>query len=88
MPCKHSGEWRFSSTHTHTLSTIINGHEWSAHARPPPCSLNRRLGGNQNWHGHIGIKKNLFLCQESNYDTSAFKPVDYSIYQLCYLSSV
>jgi len=40
-----------------------------------PGPLKRRLGGNQNWHGHFGVKKNLFPCQESNYDTSAVKPV-------------
>jgi len=55
------------------------------HARPPPCSLNRRLGGNQNKHEHFAIKKNLFPYQESNYDASAFKSVAYSIRlsQLC-----
>ena len=58
------------------------------HARTPPCPLNRRLGGNQNWHSHFGVKKNLFPCQESNYDASAVKPVAYSIYQLCYLRSI
>ena len=32
VPCRHSGEWSFSNTHTHTLnlSTTVNGHEWSA----------------------------------------------------------
>jgi len=58
------------------------------HARPPPCPLNRRLGGNQNWHRNTGVKKNLFPCKESNYDASAVKPVAYSRYQLCYLISV
>jgi len=46
------------------------------HARPPPFPLNRQFG----------VKKNLFPCQESNYDASAVNPVAYSIYQLCYLS--
>jgi len=32
------------------------------HARPPPCPLNRRLGGNQNWHGHLDEKKSLPLA--------------------------
>jgi len=55
-------------THTHTLnlSTTVNGHEWSASCQATPCPLNWRLGGNQNWHGHFGVKKKLFPCQESN----------------------
>jgi len=59
-------------THTHSTSALqkmdMNG---LLHARPPPCSMNRRLGGNQNWHGHSGVQKNLSPCQESNYDASA-----------------
>jgi len=49
-------------THTHTLnlSTTVNGHEWSA-----SCHATLMLGGNLNWHGQFGIKKNLFPCQES-----------------------
>jgi len=86
VSCRHSGEWRFSPTQTINLSTTVNAHEWSAACPalppPPPCPLNRRLGGN------FGVKENLFPCQESNYDASAIKPVAYSIYQLCYLSSV
>jgi len=34
------------------------------HAMPPPCLLNRSLGGNQHWHGNFGVEKNLFSCQE------------------------
>jgi len=63
----------------HTLSTTVNGHEWFASCQATPCPLNRRLGGNQNWHGHFGVKKNLFPCQESNYVASAVKPVAYYI---------
>jgi hypothetical protein len=55
---------------------------------PPPCPLNRRLGGKRTWYGHFGIKNNLFPCQEWNHDASAVIPVAYSIYQLCCLSSV
>ena len=66
MPCRHSGEWRFSSTHTLNFSTTVNGQEWSASCQATPCPLKRRLDGNQNWHGHCGVKKNIFPCQESN----------------------
>jgi hypothetical protein len=62
------------------------------HARPPPCPLNRKLDGNQNWHGHFEVfkkkKKSLFPCQESNCGASDVKLVAYSIHQICYLSSV
>jgi len=46
------------------------------------------LGGNQNWHGQFGIKKNIFCARNQNYDASAVKPVASSIYPLYYLSSV
>ena len=79
VPCRHSGEWRFSSTHTINLSTTVNAREWSAVCQviTPP---------NAHWTG--GWVGNLFPCQESNYDASAVKHVAYSIYELCYLSSV
>ena len=87
VPCRHSLKGRFSSTHTHSTSALqemdMNG---LLHARPPALPLNRRLGGKQNWHGQIGVEKNLFPCQDPNYDSSAIKPVAYSIYQLCYIS--
>ena len=90
VPCRHSGEWRFSSTHTHTQPQHYRKWTWMVCFMPghPPCPPNRRLGGNQNWHGHSGVNKNLFPCQESNYDASAVNPVAYSMYQLCYLSYV
>ena len=88
MPCRHSGEWRFSSTYTKPQH--YSKWTWMVCFMPghPHAHWTGGWGGNQNWHGHIGIKKNLFPCQESNYDTSAFKPVAYSMYQLCCLSSV
>ena len=46
MPCRHSGEWRFSSTHTHTLnlSTTVDGHEWSASCQATPIPTEQEAG--------------------------------------------
>jgi len=75
--------------HILSLSTTVNGHEWPASCQATPMPTEQETGWEQElaW-GHFGVKKNLFPCQESNYDVSAVKPVAYLIYQLCCLSSV
>ena len=48
VPCRHSGKWRFSSTHTHThtlnRSTTLSGHEWSALCQATPMSTEQESG--------------------------------------------
>ena len=76
------------STHTLNLSTTVNGHECSASCQATPMPTEQEAGWEAELTWAIGVKKNLFPCQESNCDSSAVKPVAYSIYQLCYLSSL
>ena len=76
MPCRHSGEWRFSSIPPH--STTVNGHEWTAPRQATPMPSEQEAG----WEPELA---QAHCCQESNYDASALKPVVYSIYQLSQL---
>jgi hypothetical protein len=56
-------EWRFNSTHS--LTSALDGNEWSAHApaalpqgKGPWYPLDRRLGGPQSRSGRGGEEKN------------------------------
>jgi hypothetical protein len=54
------GKWRHSSTHS--LTSVLDGGEWSAsHAgwrKSPSYPLDRRLGGPQRRFGRGGLEKN------------------------------
>jgi len=68
----------FQCTHTPITIKIHTPH-------PLPHRAREKAGWEPELHS--GVQKNLFPCQESNYDASAVKPLAFSIHQLCYLSS-